>query len=178
MLGYKNVELIGSGAFGFVFAGIDDRQQHWVFKFSRITLAQSVRDRLEDEAYMLSRFDHPMIPQFYAFERVKKQGILMMARAEGEDLEQLSIRQGKFTAKQLLNLALQLHQLLHVLRNYRGGITPMPVVHGDIKPSNLVWDERSKTLSLVDWGLCLCAAGCQWAAHCRKCDGLNVCGCN
>lgn len=152
MLGYKNVELIGSGAFGFVFAGIDDSQQHWVFKFSRITLAQSVRDRLEDEAYMLSRFDHPMIPQFYAFERVKKQGILMMARAEGEDLEQLSIRQGKFTAKQLLDLALQLHQLLHVLRNYRGGITPMPVVHGDIKPSNLVWDERSKTLSLVDWG--------------------------
>lgn len=49
-LGYKHVEVIGSGAFGFVFAGTSDMGKDWVFKFSRITLAQSVRDRLEDEA--------------------------------------------------------------------------------------------------------------------------------
>ena len=55
LLGYSDVELIGSGAFGFVFAGVDDEDLPWVFKFSRITLAQSVRDRLEDEAYMLSQ---------------------------------------------------------------------------------------------------------------------------
>ncbi|WP_105189744.1 protein kinase domain-containing protein [Pseudoalteromonas sp. T1lg48] len=152
MLGYQEVELIGSGAYGFVFAGVDDKAQQWVFKFSRITLAQSVRDRLEDEAYMLSRFNHPMIPKFYAFERIKKQGILMMARSLGHDLEHFSLRLGKISAKQLLALALQLHQLLLVLRNHRNGITPTPVVHGDIKPSNLVWDPRTGALSLVDWG--------------------------
>ncbi|WP_105216161.1 protein kinase domain-containing protein [Pseudoalteromonas sp. T1lg22] len=152
MLGYRDVELIGSGAYGFVFAGVDDKEQQWVFKFSRITLAQSVRDRLEDEAYMLSRFDHPMIPKFYAFERIKKQGILMMERSLGHDLEHFSLRLGKISAKQLLALGLQLHQLLLLLRQHRNGITPTPVVHGDIKPSNLVWDPDSSTLSLVDWG--------------------------
>ena len=75
LLGYSNVEEIGSGAFGFVFAGIGEDGQEWVFKFSRITLAQSVRDRLEDEAYMLSQFNNPMVPKFFAFERVKNQGI-------------------------------------------------------------------------------------------------------
>ncbi|WP_462158378.1 protein kinase domain-containing protein [Pseudoalteromonas sp. GB56] len=152
MLGYRDVELIGSGAFGFVFAGIDDEYQQWVFKFSRITLAQSVRDRLEDEAYMLSRFNHPMIPKYFAFERIKKQGILMMARSKGHDLEYFSLRQGKIQPKQVLALALQLHTLLLVLREHRNGITPTPVVHGDIKPSNLVWDPVSRNLSLVDWG--------------------------
>ncbi len=152
MLGYRDVELIGSGAFGFVFAGVDEEYQQWVFKFSRITLAQSVRDRLEDEAYMLSRFNHPMIPKFFAFERIKKQGILMMARSKGHDLEYFSLRQGKIQPKQVLALALQLHTLLLVLREHRNGITPTPVVHGDIKPSNLVWDPVSRGLSLVDWG--------------------------
>ncbi len=76
----------------------------------------------------------------------------MMARSLGHDLEHFSLRLGKISAKQLLALALQLHQLLLVLRNHRNGITPTPVVHGDIKPSNLVWDPRTGALSLVDWG--------------------------
>ncbi|KZN57724.1 protein kinase domain-containing protein [Pseudoalteromonas luteoviolacea] len=152
LLGYQNVELIGSGAFGFVFAGVEEGGAEWVFKFSRITLAQSVRDRLEDEAYMLSQIDNPMVPEFFAFERVKKQGILMMARAKGEDLEQISIKQGRFSARDLVQLALKLRNVLVDLRERKNGMSPQPVVHGDIKPSNIVWDQASDAFSLVDWG--------------------------
>ncbi|MBE0386022.1 non-specific serine/threonine protein kinase [Pseudoalteromonas luteoviolacea DSM 6061] len=152
LLGYQDVELIGSGAFGFVFAGVEDSGAEWVFKFSRITLAQSVRDRLEDEAYMLSQIDNPMVPEFFAFERVKKQGILMMARAKGEDLEQISIKQGRFSARDLVQLALKLRNVLVELRERKNGMSPQPVVHGDIKPSNIVWDQASDAFSLVDWG--------------------------
>ncbi len=151
-LGYTEVEMIGSGAFGFVFAGLDEHQQPWVFKFSRITLAQSVRDRLEDEAYMLSQVDNPLVPKFYAFERIKKQGILMMARALGEDLEKVSLKKGRFSASAITDLALKLRNVLIDLRNHKNGISPQPIVHGDIKPSNLVWDEATQGLSLVDWG--------------------------
>ncbi|MEC8206586.1 MAG: serine/threonine protein kinase, partial [Pseudomonadota bacterium] len=112
LLGYSDVELIGSGAFGFVFAGVDDENLPWVFKFSRITLAQSVRDRLEDEAYMLSQVKNPLVPKFYAFERIKKQGILMMERALGEDLEKISIKQGRFSAAKVMALALRLRNVL------------------------------------------------------------------
>ncbi|MDP4982766.1 protein kinase domain-containing protein [Pseudoalteromonas tunicata] len=152
LLGYEQVELIGSGAFGFVFAGVDDEQEQWVFKFSRITLAQAVRDRLEDEAYMLSQIDNPYVPKFYAFERIKKQGILMMARAPGEDLEKFSLRKGKLSPQFITQLALKLHSILLDLRNNKIGMSPAPIAHGDIKPSNLVWNDTSKQLSLVDWG--------------------------
>ncbi|TMP41891.1 serine/threonine protein kinase [Pseudoalteromonas citrea] len=152
VLGYQNVELIGSGAFGFVFGGVSADEQQWVFKFSRITLAQSVRDRLEDEAYMLSQIDNTMVPKFLAFERVKKQGILMMARAKGEDLEKVSLKRGCFEPKELVELALLLRNVLLDLRAHRNGVLPQPIVHGDIKPSNIVWDEASKSFSLVDWG--------------------------
>lgn len=151
-LGYSDVEMIGSGAFGFVFAGLDEHNQPWVFKFSRITLAQSVRDRLEDEAYMLSQVNNPLVPKFYGFERIKKQGILMMARALGEDLEKVSLKRGRFSAAAIMNLALKLRNVLIDLRNHKNGISPQPIVHGDIKPSNLVWDEATQGLSLVDWG--------------------------
>ena len=112
LLGYSDVEEIGSGAFGFVFAGIGEEEQEWVFKFSRITLAQSIRDRLEDEAYMLSQINNPMVPKFFAFERVKKQGILMMARAKGEDLEKISLKRGRFSVQDIMSLALKLRNVL------------------------------------------------------------------
>ncbi len=152
LLGYSDVELIGSGAFGFVFAGVDDEDLPWVFKFSRITLAQSVRDRLEDEAYMLSQVKNPLVPKFYAFERIKKQGILMMERALGEDLEKISIKQGRFSAAKVMALALRLRNVLVDLREHKNGLSPQPIVHGDIKPSNIVYDEQTNKLSLVDWG--------------------------
>lgn len=152
LLGYKKVEMIGSGAFGFVFAGDDEHGLPWVFKFSRITLAQSVRDRLEDEAYMLSQIKNPLVPTFYGFERIKKQGILMMARAIGEDLEKVSLKQGRLSAANIMNLAVKLRDVLLDLRRHKNGLSPQPIVHGDIKPSNLVWDENTKQLSLVDWG--------------------------
>nr|WP_244363871.1 serine/threonine protein kinase [Pseudoalteromonas sp. K222D] len=152
LLGYENVEMIGSGAFGFVFAGHDDTGLPWVFKFSRITLAQSIRDRLEDEAYMLSQINNPLVPEFYAFERIKKQGILMMARAMGEDLEKVSLKKGRISAAKIMTLAVRLRNVLLDLRNHNTGVTAQPIVHGDIKPSNLVWDEASDALSLVDWG--------------------------
>ena len=152
LLGYDHVEMIGSGAFGFVFSGSDHKGEQWVFKFSRITLAQAVRDRLEDEAYMLSQIDNPLVPRFYAFERIKKQGILMMARAPGEDLEKFSLKHGRLSPQFITALALKLHSVLLDLRNHKVGMSLSPMVHGDIKPSNLVWDDQQRQLSLVDWG--------------------------
>lgn len=151
-LGYRQIELVGKGAYGFAFAGVDSRRQQCVFKFSRINLPQHIQERLADEAYMLSQISHPNVPQYLTYQVVKKQGILMMGRARGIDLEQYSLQHGRLPVRLVIDIAAQLASLLQVLRAHRKDGELCPVVHGDIKPSNIVYDEQSGQISLVDWG--------------------------
>ncbi|TCI01788.1 serine/threonine protein kinase [Corallincola luteus] len=146
-LGYQQISLIGKGAYGFVFAGTSRDGAQKVFKFSRITLPESVQARLEDEAYMQQQVVHPQVPRMLAFERVGKQSILMMQRAPGEDLEKVSLQLGPLPARWVLQIAAQLVQILNALRQL-----PRTQVHGDIKPSNIVFDRDSEAISLIDWG--------------------------
>jgi non-specific serine/threonine protein kinase len=151
-LGYRQIELVGKGAYGFVFAGLDQKQQDVVFKFSRINLPPHIQERLADEGYMLSQAAHPNVPPFFTYQLVKKQGILMMGRAKGVDLEQYSLKQGRLPVRLLLDIATQLASLLLALRQHKKDGENAPIVHGDIKPSNIVYDERTNQISLVDWG--------------------------
>ncbi len=151
-LGYRQIELVGKGAYGFVFAGLDQKQQDVVFKFSRINLPPHIQERLADEGYMLSQAAHPNVPPFFTYQLVKKQGILMMGRAKGVDLEQYSLKYGRVPVRLLLDIATQLASLLLALRQHKKDGEIAPIVHGDIKPSNIVYDESTNQISLVDWG--------------------------
>jgi len=151
-LGYRQIELVGKGAYGFVFAGLDQKQQDVVFKFSRINLPPHIQERLADEGYMLSQAAHPNVPPFFTYQLVKKQGILMMGRAKGVDLEHYSLKQGRMPVRLLLDIATQLASLLVALRQHKKDGETAPIVHGDIKPSNIVYDESTNQISLVDWG--------------------------
>ena len=147
LLGYQKTEFIGKGAYGFAFAGTSPSGKEHVFKFSRITLPENVQDRLEEEGFMLDQIDDPLVPACLGFYRIGKQRILAMQRAAGEDLEQLSLRMGPLPADILLNIAAQMVEILNKLRQL-----PRPIIHGDIKPSNIVYDHHSSQIGLVDWG--------------------------
>lgn len=151
-LGYRHISLVGHGAYGFTFAGTAEPGEEYAFKFSRITLPEAIRERLADEAYMLSQIQHPRVPRYITYQRVKKQGILMMTRARGLDLEQYSLQQGRLSARLLIDIAAQLADILQALRQHRKDGQAAPIVHGDIKPSNIVFDAESGYISLVDWG--------------------------
>ncbi len=58
-LGYRDIELVGKGAYGFVFAGVTALGDQYVFKFTRVNLPQHLQDRLEEEAFMLEQVEHP-----------------------------------------------------------------------------------------------------------------------
>lgn len=152
LLGYEHIELVGSGAFGFVFSGVDPLGRDLVFKFSRANLPQHVQDRLEEEAFMLSHVDHPNVPSFIEFEKIGKQAIVVMERAKGLDLEQLSLRDGPFDVPRVLTIAVQLTDILNQLRAFKPHGESKPIVHGDIKPSNIVYDEHEGKVGLIDWG--------------------------
>ncbi len=151
-LGYRDISLLGKGAYGFAFEGYGVDKQCYVFKFSRINLPQHIQERLADEAFMLSQVQHPSVPAYITYQVVRKQGILMMARAPGSDLEQFSLKHGRLPIKLLVDIACQLAELLLHLRRYIKDGESLPIVHGDIKPSNLVFDESTGRISLIDWG--------------------------
>lgn len=157
-IGYREVELIGKGAYGFVFAGIDPHGEHHVFKFTRQNLPQTVHERLEEEAFMLEQVDHPRVPRLIAYRMLRHQAMLVMERAPGLDLEAFSLREGRLAPRLVLKIAAQLADLLKTLRashpNQRiaGRIEGRIIVHGDIKPSNLMFDPATERIALIDWG--------------------------
>jgi non-specific serine/threonine protein kinase len=156
-LGYTDIEMIGKGAFGFAFAGTDKKGSELVFKFSRITLPQHIQDRLEEEAFMQGLVEHPNVPRLIEFQRIKRQSILVMGRAPGIDLEKYSLRFGPLPPRIIVKITVQICEILRFLREFQQTGVFRPVVHGDIKPSNLVWDEQTEQVSLIDWGSCVFA---------------------
>ena len=150
-LGYRHIELIGKGAYGFVFAGVTEHGKQYVFKFTRVTLSREIQDRLEEEAFMLEQVDHPHVPRLIAYQRVRHQSILVMERAPGLNLEEVSRREGRLSPRLVVRIADQLAGILRALRD-ENGPAGRPVVHGDIKPSNLVFDADRERVALIDWG--------------------------
>ena len=155
-LGYQEIELIGKGAYGFVFAGVAPKPASWevrqrVFKFSRITLPLHLQERLEEEAFMLEQVEHPRIPRLVGFQRVRGQSILVMEHAPGLNLEEISLREGRLSPRRVVRIARQLAEILIALRR-ESGPRGRPVVHGDIKPSNLVFNPEDESIALIDWG--------------------------
>lgn len=151
-LGYRHIEMIGKGAFGFAFSGIAPDSTERVFKFSRVNLPQHIQDRLEEEAFMLGHVHHAGVPSLVEFQQIGKQAILVMERAIGEDLEKVSLNQGPLSPRLIVKLAVQIGDMLLYLRHYREKGEAKPLVHGDIKPSNLVWDASTESVGLIDWG--------------------------
>ncbi len=152
LLGYRNISLLGKGAYGFVFNGDDLQGQHHVFKFSRINLPLHVQDRLAEEADIQAELDNSRIPKVHEYRKIKRQSILHMARAPGIDLEQTSLLSGPLAPELVVSITIQLAEILLYLRNRQAHIRDKIYVHGDIKPSNVVYDADSGKVYLVDWG--------------------------
>ena len=150
-LGYTDIEMIGKGAFGFVFGGTNSVGRQLVFKFSRITLPQHVQDRLEEEAFMLGQVTHHLVPGLIDFQRIRGQAILVMERAIGQDLEQLSLKAGRLSPRLVVHIAAQVVEILRGLRVVAIK-SRRPLVHGDIKPSNIVFNPCDERVALIDWG--------------------------
>lgn len=162
--GYHQVKLIGHGAFGYVFQAYANQPnpnpnsnlqsdpvlcQRQVIKFARLNLTADQKAKLIEEGQMLAEFDHANVPTFYRSLQKSGQTMLFMQAVPGQNLQQILIEQGRLSPYQVLKIAAQLALLLKAMRNKTR--SKRIVVHGDIKPANLMLDKQGKVY-LIDWG--------------------------
>jgi serine/threonine-protein kinase len=162
---YLPVSLLGKGGFGTAFLAKDfdsPTQRRCVVKLFQppVTLTPSqlaTAQRLfNQEAIVLERLglQHPQIPNLYAFfpllvtnplnNQSEELFYLVQEYVEGEDLEKLLERQGKFSEPDVKKV---LTAMLDVL----GFVHDNGAIHRDVKPSNIIRGQDGK-LSLLDFG--------------------------
>lgn len=149
---FRTTRLLGKGAFGQTWAGIDEATGEPVA--IKVVDLRDVQDwksveLFQREAQVLASLDHPRIPRYVGFVpvRAESRGYLVQGLAPGKDLEQRLLAGERFSEGQVRSIAAQVLDILQ----YLAGRRPQ-VVHRDVKPSNLILDDHGEVVRLVDFG--------------------------
>lgn len=144
---------LGRGGMGLVYHARDlglDRQVALKLLFEDGDVEAALRFRREATALAAIRNDH--VVQVYAFGTYARGSYLAMERVEGSSLEELiasHARAGEpIPASRAVTIIRQIAQGLEAV--HAAGF-----VHCDVKPSNVVVEERSGRPVLIDFGLAL-----------------------
>lgn len=109
-------------------------------------VAQSDLTDGRNEAEMMNRIHHPMLPHLKEIFYYDSCTIIIMEFIEGQNMEQYILEKGQAGQKQAVKY---LRQLADVLM-YLHAMTP-PIIYRDLKPANIMV-ERTGGLRLIDFG--------------------------
>ena len=150
---YQIVTAIGTGGMATTYAAVDlSNSQRVALKVLSLEQTDDWKtiEMFEREAQVLANLHHPFIPRYLDYFELDlnsdRRFYLVQELVEGESLAALVARnwqpneaEVKEIAKQILDILVYLHSL-----------SP-PVIHRDIKPQNIIRDDRGKVY-LVDFG--------------------------
>ena len=144
---YEISHLIAAGGMGAVYGGMQRALDRAVA--IKILPPDAARDgesigRFRTEAKAMARLTHPNIPAVYDFDVSGGYCYLVMEYIDGWNVHQL-ITEGGLNPSLTFSLLSQVCDALH-FAHQRG------IVHGDIKPSNLLVTQEG-TVKLADFGL-------------------------
>lgn len=154
MLGRYQIEReLGKGAMGAVYVGKDPKISRAV-AIKTMALSQEfeadeleeVKERFFREAETAGRLTHPNIVTIYDAGDEHDLAYIAMEFLKGENLS-------KYIKADTL---LPIKQVLSLIQRSAGGIDyahQHNVVHRDIKPANIMWDRKSDTLKITDFGI-------------------------
>lgn len=147
---YEIEKEIGSGGGGIVYLGRHLRlEKPVVLKADKRTLSTGM-EALRREVDMLKDLSHTYIPQVYDF--VQEDGVVytVMDFIEGESLDKLLERKQACEQSQVIQWACQLLEAL----SYLHGRPPHGILHGDIKPANIML-RLNGDVCLIDYNIAL-----------------------
>lgn len=107
----------------------------------------------KNEADMLARLSHPGLPALKGYSEFEGGAFLMRSYVSGLALDEYAQR--PMTEAAALDLMAQLFEILGYLHAQKP-----PVIHRDVKPSNIIVDLETGKASLIDLGIArLCEGG-------------------
>ena len=146
--GYRVEELIGRGGMGEVYRAYDghlDRNVALKILAPRYAEDEGFRERLLRESRIAASLDHPNVVPVYDAGETDAGFYLAMRYVEGGDLRVVLRREGALAPARALEIVSQVAGALDAA-HAKG------LVHRDVKPSNVLIDERGHCY-LADFGL-------------------------
>jgi serine/threonine protein kinase len=151
---FRITALIGRGGMGEVYRADDLKLgQAVALKF----VPQSVREndellrRLYNEIRLGRQVAHPNVCRMFDLDEYEGRPFIVMEFVDGEDLESLTQRTGGLPREKALALAREICAALAASHDRN-------VIHGDLKPANIMIDGRGHA-RISDFGLSALAAG-------------------
>ncbi|MGB2676699.1 MAG: protein kinase [Candidatus Acidiferrum sp.] len=144
---YRILERVGSGGMGVVYRGYDAHLEREVAikVLNPGTIADDhSRKRFRNEAFALSKLNHPNIATVHDFETHEGRDFLVMEFIQGIKLADRLI-EGSLPEKDVIALGIQLAEGLSAAHEH-------DVVHRDLKPGNLLLNSEGR-LKILDFGL-------------------------
>ncbi|MBS0335818.1 MAG: protein kinase [Proteobacteria bacterium] len=148
---YDITAVLGKGAMGVVYAGMDPRLHR---KVAIKTILKSALDedtakeytmRFDREAQAVARLNHPNIVQVYDFGAEGEVAYIVMEFIQGKELKDFFDANERFDIKEAVHIMCELCEALHFA--HEAGI-----IHRDIKPANVMIDNKGR-VKLADFGV-------------------------
>ena len=153
---YSIVKRVGGGGMGSVYQARDKRLadrlcavKEMIELFADESQRSKAIDDFKREAEVLAQLEHPSIPTIYDYFIEGGRYYLVMKWIGGGDLaEQMRLRGGRVEEVTVTKWAIQICDVLHFIHSQRP-----PIIYRDLKPANLMLDDRASRVMLVDFGI-------------------------
>ena len=147
---FRIIEALGQGGMGTVYRALDESLQRYVAL--KVILGSGVGgdddskhvQQLFQEARAQARVSHPNVVHIYFVDRSNGSPFFAMELVNGPTLKDL-LEDGPLPFKEVVRIALQIANALRFALKY-------DIVHGDIKPSNILVAENNE-VKISDFGL-------------------------
>ncbi|WP_417383165.1 protein kinase domain-containing protein [Gimesia sp.] len=147
--GYDKIEPLGQGGMGVVYRARQKRMKRPVaIKLIPAHLHDNtdLRKRFEREMQAAAALNHHNIVTAYHADEYQQMLYLVSELADGENLSTIIRQQGPFSVERTVSVILQIAEgLSHA--HQRG------VIHRDIKPGNLIYNQQKNFVQILDFGL-------------------------
>src|SRR6201986_2928839 len=146
---YEILSLLGEGGMGAVYKARDVELSRMVaLKVIRPDLARNraVLDRFKQELILATQVTHRNVVRIYDLGEAEGIKFITMEYVEGEDLAAILRKRTKLNPGEAVTIIEQTCRALEAAHN-------VGVIHRDLKPQNVMWENGSSRILVMDFGL-------------------------